>query len=995
MTTVNTETTDTTILTLDDDASMRIVIPTDVPDPETQTQRESVPIRTLPISTSEADLELIAVQRGINTVKVRWESLKENFIHLSDAPGGQADPGVVNQLGVTANGVYTYLMDPLGVNSGWGKSPRYLDHWDDLESEDAPIRFLLLNKEMDLSKEEKATALKNIGITIGSTTTRGLLSPDALYYNVVDGVFSPKVATNTTYGVVRLCINDLDDQPDAGSTVTTRSYVDSKMAAFEGSLVTKINNASWGVRGLVALETVQSGVQSINIDENTGIISVHIGSETKAINEDGDSSPGLLKLASVRANNVDFTKQAAWAAPVGLVNDIVRKAIPDAVATTTRAGIVAPSGAIILDHSSSVIGAITVRDAVPVTDTVTTPLPPQGAVRLQDYLPLIDNEDTRDNWDSKDDLIHPVAATPAAVRKYVYDYITVKMNQGMIPTASTTTAGTIKASDSIRVLEDGTAYVPTALDITPGIVKLKKVGNEDAIAVTEEYAKKLVNGSVSSASTNKYIDGDRVSTTTCVAVKDAFSNIIADSMTYGAVRLSKSTNFGDAETRLPIGLAEDGKIYAEYTMVAPDIDIADASYTQSGVVTLSTPLIIDPAGGTSSNTILPIGMSEDGRIYAVMDAFEVNFATASISQAGVVRPTSSAPVSDSTAAPTAVTATGDLYVPPAQAGRYGTVKVSEVTSGISIGYYNNKGDVYTSEKLLRDVLNSYFLATVSQPGLVRVSFDKSTSTCQVGYDTNNRLVADMTTMKTATVNERGPVKLGTNTVMEGSTVPVGLDSNDRMRVSVRDIYTSLSLTYLNNMAAQSATGTYAIGDTIIESVESTVMGHLAKAGYPYSVTIGSNSSTQANNSVAIGYNAVVTRPSGIAIGNGTKVGGDTTKDNSIAIGTSAIADGLKSIAIGYKAVASGAGSVAIGRDAVIANDYVTLFRAGDTNVYLIGGSSSDTSYPAIAYTRGSATSKTKLGKLISLQTLMDTLQGLGADVYNIKDVDGTLTILNN
>ena len=93
----------------------------------------------------------------------------------------------------------------------------------------------------------------------------------------------------------------------------------------------------------------------------------------------------------------------------------------------------------------------------------------------------------------------------------------------------------------------------------------------------------------------------------------------------------------------------------------------------------------------------------------------------------------------------------------------------------------------------------------------------------------------------------------------------------------------------------------------------------AKANKSGAIAIGSHAETTANNAISLGWNALGSGDSSIAIGaavtqNGVDIGVKSSGAYSLAAVSLSEASGEKSIAVGYSAKAKGEASISIGKD---------------------------------------------------------------------------------
>lgn len=927
----------------------------------------TIPVVELDIE-SGSDIQFVALQGGSRTVRVDWAALSGSLVHITEAPVAQADPGTPTSLAVSPGAVYTYILDPEGLDSGWGKTPRYTGNWDDL---DGTVRFVPMHRAIAATDEEKATARENIGVLTGTFSVPGLLSPSSLYFNLDGAVFSPKAATASSYGVVQI-YNGGDDHGEYGLHAVTKTYVDSRIDTLLDNLDQNLPTAGRGTKGIVAIKDEEDPSITLEAD---GTISVHKISSYEVRNNGGDPVRGIVRMAGVRAEDYDPAVQDTWAAPVALVQDMISEAIPDILATDTEAGTVALSDTIVRVPMSDVPGAITVKDAE--WDGKSCQ---KGIVRLQNTMSLLDDEEHASQWSHEDDNMDPVATTPAAVRQYVYSYFQRKVGEGaIVPVATRDRLGIVKGSDSVLISSDprteGQMTVPKATAAGFGIVKISKAASEtqdsDPVVPTVVKTEALISAQLGTIVTSAYDGSDTVHPATGSAIAEAFDTETAGLSRFGTVKLSSNAS-DDTVTLLPIRMISDpsdprdGRIYAEYTAEEP-ITVSPAAYDRYGTVKLGTNTMVDP--GDPDEPLFPVSVDNEGHMYAVADASRVSFPIASLNGTGVVRAADTQLVFSTMPQAAKVTVVseegqhkGEMYVKAATATENGTVRLQAAMGGWQAGSYDASGYIYLTESLLRPVLETNFMAGVGTPGFVRgVEFDLTSAvstynlgiSCPVGYDAGGHLVADVGDIPAATFTAGGLVKLGSSAPLAGpglptvTSSPVRVDSDGHMGVSVSDIRSKMTLNFLANNAGSGTTGTYAVGNTVVTSNYSTVLGYNAQTGSAsiYSVVVGSQSDVTGQNTVLAGHGSSIYGHYSVVVGSGAVARGSAVENgSSVVVGSNAKVRGSYSVAVGtgaevgaesdysmmfstvmgYFAKAEGSRAVAIGSNAAAADYSVAI-----------------------------------------------------------------------
>lgn len=125
--------------------------------------------RDLPISTSDLSPQdtLLVIRGNDKLERVSYDAIKNvSPSYIKDCPTTPTDDGEESNIAWNENGVYTFS------NGLWGKTPRLLTSWEDLDSES---RFLLVNKSVELSPKEIYNARTSLNISHATTTNEGLV----------------------------------------------------------------------------------------------------------------------------------------------------------------------------------------------------------------------------------------------------------------------------------------------------------------------------------------------------------------------------------------------------------------------------------------------------------------------------------------------------------------------------------------------------------------------------------------------------------------------------------------------------------------------------------------------------------------------------------------------------------------------------------------------------------------------------------------------------
>nr|WP_314490529.1 hypothetical protein [uncultured Chryseobacterium sp.] len=129
-------------------------------------------------------------------------------------------------------------------------------------------------------------------------------------------------------------------------------------------------------------------------------------------------------------------------------------------------------------------------------------------------------------------------------------------------------------------------------------------------------------------------------------------------------------------------------------------------------------------------------------------------------------------------------------------------------------------------------------------------------------------------------------------------------------------------------------------DDLIFKVNSSFAGRLGTNGnvvfgpsssaFQNGVALGTNSTTTANESTAIGANSYVSGQQSVALGYNSR----TTKNESAAVGTNSSASGFQSIALGYNSKTNSNGETALGHNAQTNGENSTALGSGSKAIGL-------------------------------------------------------------
>lgn len=407
--------------------------------------------------TLSENATLVAVLDNARTVRIDWDILNSGLIRGSaDQPSSPSDLGEQGNLYVGSTGLYSY------VDGSWGKSPRYTENWDDLVP---GVRFLRVDGPQSLSSTEKSQVLDNVGLTIASAGSAGLVkawgNPTALTDVApviinTDGTQYVSKATATSLGVVNL------------TEVATRTYVDDRIAE---STAVELPIATSEVAGVVLSDDpLEDGDGVFFVGANGKVTirpaSLYIHEETEEGNEVGKG--GLPGIYSVTA--VDDVQALDYAPTLGLVKELLDSAgglsdVP--VATFASVGGVKAWA----DNSAPVDAAKVIINASGLQSVPTAAPNVIGAVRV-----VTTGTSVTDAVDAASSFTVPtVGAVYSFVSTNFLKLIGGKVSASALPLATDSTVGVIKGSSTVNIDNDGTASVPDASVNSKGVVTLAEL----------------------------------------------------------------------------------------------------------------------------------------------------------------------------------------------------------------------------------------------------------------------------------------------------------------------------------------------------------------------------------------------------------------------------------------------------------------------------------------------------------------------------------------
>lgn len=121
--------------------------------------------------------------------------IPDTLPHTPIDPNQPAEPNLITW---DRGAIYT------SYDGSWGKTPRMTVYWNDI-ADDGSTRFLVCNKQQELSSVEKERALKNLGIQPATTTTFGLVRYTDNWQDTGSGDPGYYPVTLTRTAIVALC----------------------------------------------------------------------------------------------------------------------------------------------------------------------------------------------------------------------------------------------------------------------------------------------------------------------------------------------------------------------------------------------------------------------------------------------------------------------------------------------------------------------------------------------------------------------------------------------------------------------------------------------------------------------------------------------------------------------------------------------------------------------------------------------------------------------
>lgn len=536
--------------------------------------------------TLSENATLVAVLDNVRTVRIDWDILNSGLIRGSaDQPSSPSDLGEQGNLYVGSTGLYSY------ADGAWGKAPRYTENWDDLVP---GVRFLRVDGSQSLSSAEKSQVLANVGLTIASAGSAGLVkawdNPSSLTDVApviinTDGTQYVSKATETSLGVVNL------------TEVATRTYVDEKLAESTGAEELPI--ATSEVAGVVLSDApLADGDGVFSVGEN-GKVTIRPASLYSYDEIAGANKGGLPGIYSVTA--IDDVQALSYAPTLGLVKTLVESAgglnsVP--VATTASVGGVKAwsdnSSYSSTDAAKVIINASGLQFVPKAESNVT------GTVRV-----VTTGDAVTGNADAASSFTVP---TVGAVYSFVSTNFlklsdTGKVSVAALPLATGSAVGVIKGSNTLNIDNYGTASVPDAAVDSKGVVMLAEVNTSGEFVensgVTTAYQ---VKNYVTSKLTANALSGLYVS-------KETYNSYVVD------------TNESIAQLS-----SEQGSLVADVEALTNDVSsLQQAKKGVEALLNVDSPTITAVTGwvryiGTANSTVAFTGVAPAG--YAATLTFQ-------------------------------------------------------------------------------------------------------------------------------------------------------------------------------------------------------------------------------------------------------------------------------------------------------------------------------------------------------------------------------------
>ena len=759
----------------------------------------------------------------------------------------------------------TFAADDTGLYVSNGSAWRKMATYGDNwdDLKSSDTRFLPVNSTITLSAQERANVFSSLQLGTATLDVAGLVKVST----------DPEGTINIdTDGVlhVNLAKPILETNPDGKPGVV---YIKDFYDGFDENDSSDISS-----KCAVTERYVHQAIQNSNVDvpratyTSAGIVQIDSNS---ALTVD---DAGILNTVSATADKSGVVKlvtkeneSAPAAISVGVANNLVEAKAAEILsrkATSSQLGLVKVPGPSAVTVNSS--GELDVRYATG-TD--------HGIVVVLNEL----------SSDVDYSTYTSTAVTPGAVTEYVNSKLET-LNQ-TFPTASADTLGVVQIGSGVKTSESGVLSIDNATPTRLGGVTVEIASNDTAPSKVPTVSRVA-----------EMVDGKIINFKDATATKS------------GVVRLGRDRDEPITFGEVPVGVNASGQ------MCIDSAEIAQATNTTTGTVLLSS-----SNTSLSSSDGLTIGQGSTGAIY--VDA-AANRATTS--KYGLVK------LSTNSTLPTTnpgvgIDANGNLRLD-------GTIEGGEGGSGEGGGgssyVVGGSTDLNSSTSATVGLLSGSSTlavgpASTTTPGVVKLGTSSVISSGNpVGVDSNGRLQVEFTPpVGPASYNTAGVVKLGTSGTVSVDGMPVGVDSDRRLRIGVYPAsYNRGGIVLLGTSDVISSGTPVGVDSNGRLAVASTVDEYqlLHYSDGLDSLAAGPDAVAYCADSLAIGLGAVVgatyasQSKTETATRNSTDADSETNNtstsysSNSVAVGLHAQASGFQSTAYGNFATASGSSSTATG-----------------------------------------------------------------------------------
>ena len=675
----------------------------------------------LPLYTSTSDLQLVGYLGNDTAVRVPASQFV-GFRLSEQTPSSPGAPGTNGQISVTDQGIFVFF-------NSWFKVPAYSVNWDDLDGNE---RFLPVNKTIQLTDTEKSSVWESIDLSIATNDSIGLVKGSETANIAPDGSISINIAKAKQTGATEApgLVNVIGDYTASTTRneddyVTTERYVNTAItSAIQGQEQTI---ASIDRLGVVKIDPHGS----INIDE-VGTISVHISSTTDT---GADPVPGLVSMGNMTVYNPE---EASYAAPVGLVFNMISSAVSDLpVATKAALGVVSIGQNINVSSS----GSISVDSAS---------ISGRGVVQLTE---AIDNS--------------PAAENRAVTSKAVVNYVTKQISNisQSLPIATASSLGTVKIGSGLSVAPGGVLSLQNATANSIGGVTVAGVqGDPDPYKVPSlALVENLIGTSGGSGGTS---------------AKATYA-------TFGTVKLGTASTIYDG---IPVGVGADQRLAISTSSLQEAISGSEGSSIRATYDSLGTVRLGSKNYKLNANTGIAIGCDSNGRIF--VDRADTS-APATNARYGLVKLSTDTIITGGS--PIGLNAAGQI-VSAATSSSGGTGGSGLVVGGSTTIDFDNCALVGKDREYGYMAISA---ATNIAYGAVKLGTGTTVTEAEgipIGVNLQGQLYAATSgggsTVPQASYNGFGTIKLGTPDLLVGNTYPVGFNAAGNAVVKVPEASTT-------------------------------------------------------------------------------------------------------------------------------------------------------------------------------------------------------------